>query len=213
MSERPGGTIVPLKCHIPSFFILSQKTISPDQIFVLARILFLSTALLPAYIVTLVENKYNGRTIIEIIAAKLDLLSINVQNSTRMAKEAMTDLLKFTYNFIHHYPKVRFFVQCLITTLILIGCTRKPSESSCRRRRKKGARRLLEPQARRVSLEINDIPVIPMPPQISSPSLTIIRLPPSYFSKPNNTAVNSCHTCSHRNSCFSFPQKCLVSVS
>lgn len=76
----------------------------------LARILFLSTALLPAQIVLLVENKYNGHTVVEIIGTKLDLLLINVQSSTRMAKEAMTDLLKFTYNFIHHYPKVRFSV-------------------------------------------------------------------------------------------------------
>ncbi|XP_006460157.1 hypothetical protein AGABI2DRAFT_68541 [Agaricus bisporus var. bisporus H97] len=82
-----------------------EKSTNPEQIFVLARILFLSTALLPDYIVTFIENKHNGRPVVEIIGAKLDLLYICVLNSTRMAKEAMTDLLKFAYNFIHHYPK------------------------------------------------------------------------------------------------------------
>lgn len=110
MSERTGGTIVLFKCHIVPFFILYQKSTNPEQIFVLARILFLSTALLPDYIVTFIENKHNGRPVVEIIGAKLDLLYICVLNSTRMAKEAMTDLLKFAYNFIHHYPKVWFFV-------------------------------------------------------------------------------------------------------
>jgi hypothetical protein len=56
--------------------------------------------------VTFVDSKYNGRTVVDIISAKLDLLLISVQQSTRMAKEAMTDVLKFTYNVTHHYPKV-----------------------------------------------------------------------------------------------------------
>lgn len=58
---------------------------------------------------TFVDNKYNGRTVVEIIGAKLDILLISIQTSTRMAKEAMTDVLKFTYNITHHYPKVCFF--------------------------------------------------------------------------------------------------------
>lgn len=80
----------------------------------LARILFLSTAFSASYIVTFVDGKYNGRTVVEIIGMKLDLLLIHVQNSTRMAKEAMTDVLKFTYNITHHYPKVRLSI--LIST-------------------------------------------------------------------------------------------------
>ncbi|KAJ3564687.1 hypothetical protein NP233_g8126 [Leucocoprinus birnbaumii] len=82
-----------------------EKAAVPDQIFVLARILFLSTAFSASYIVTFVDSKFNGRTVVEIISAKLDILLISVQNSTKMAKEAMTDVLKFTYNITHHYPK------------------------------------------------------------------------------------------------------------
>ncbi|KXN86333.1 Synembryn-B [Leucoagaricus sp. SymC.cos] len=82
-----------------------EKATSPEHIFVLARILFLSTAFSASYIVTFVESKYNGRTVVEIISAKLDSLLISIQTSTKMAKEAMTDVLKFTYNIIHHYPK------------------------------------------------------------------------------------------------------------
>ncbi|KAF9452029.1 hypothetical protein P691DRAFT_805838 [Macrolepiota fuliginosa MF-IS2] len=82
-----------------------EKANTPDQIFVLARILFLSTAFSGSYIVTFVDSKYNGRTVVDIIASKLDFLLMSVQTSTRMAKEAMTDVLKFTYNVILHYPK------------------------------------------------------------------------------------------------------------
>ncbi|KAF5363705.1 hypothetical protein D9756_000565 [Leucocoprinus leucothites] len=82
-----------------------EKATIPEQIFVLARILFLSTAFSASYIVTFIDNKYNGRTVVEIVGSKLDTLLISVQTSTKMAKEAMTDVLKFTYNITHHYPK------------------------------------------------------------------------------------------------------------
>ncbi len=79
-----------------------------------ARILFLSTAFSASYIVTFVDNKYSGRTLVEMISAKLDLLLfISLQTGTGVVKEAMTDVLKFIYNIIYHYPKVYCTCYCV----------------------------------------------------------------------------------------------------
>lgn len=44
--------------------------------------------------------------IIETIGLRLDHLRTGISQSTTMAKEAMTDLLKFTFNLLVHWPKV-----------------------------------------------------------------------------------------------------------
>jgi hypothetical protein len=44
----------------------------------------------------------------------LDLLTVAILSGTKMAREAMSDLLKFTFNLLLHYPKV-----CLISCAVL----------------------------------------------------------------------------------------------
>jgi hypothetical protein len=62
-----------------------------------------------AFIRSLVEEKREGSsgTAIDIIGAKLDLLIVSIVTGAKMAREAMTDTLKFTFNLLVHYPKVR----------------------------------------------------------------------------------------------------------
>ncbi|KAG6845833.1 hypothetical protein H0H87_002521 [Tephrocybe sp. NHM501043] len=83
-----------------------QKTSQPDHIFVLSRILFLSTVPGPSFIKNLVEDKFHGNTAVEIIAAKLDLLTVGILAGTKMAREAMSDILKFAFNLLLYYPKM-----------------------------------------------------------------------------------------------------------
>ena len=68
--------------------------------------MFLSTASGPAYIETIVDGKYHGRTIVDILGSKLDMMTNAFRGSTPTAKEALTDLLKFLFNILLHYPKV-----------------------------------------------------------------------------------------------------------
>lgn len=89
----------------------SQKSTSPDRIFLASRILFLATvsqAQSGEFIRSLVENKPPGHhsNIVEIVATKLDSLTGSILASEKMAKEAMSDLLKMAFNFLLHYPKV-----------------------------------------------------------------------------------------------------------
>lgn len=60
------------------------------------------------FIRSLVESKPPGHhsNIVEIVAAKLDSLTSSILSSEKMAKEAMSDLLKMAFNFLLHYPKV-----------------------------------------------------------------------------------------------------------
>ncbi|KAH6915266.1 guanine nucleotide exchange factor [Coprinopsis sp. MPI-PUGE-AT-0042] len=83
-----------------------DKASSPDQIFILARVLFLAGASGSTRIVNLVETKYNSKYLIDIIAAKVDALIVPVQSSTPMAKDAMTDILKLAFYILVHYPKL-----------------------------------------------------------------------------------------------------------
>ncbi|KAF8211758.1 guanine nucleotide exchange factor [Mycena galopus ATCC 62051] len=84
---------------------LLQKSTNPDQIFILCRILFLSTVHASPFIISLVDEKRNGNTIVDVIAGKLDLLIVSLLSGAKMAKEAMVDVLKFTFNILMHYPK------------------------------------------------------------------------------------------------------------
>ncbi|TFK29316.1 hypothetical protein FA15DRAFT_664249 [Coprinopsis marcescibilis] len=83
-----------------------DKASTPDQIFILSRILFLASASGSHRILDMVEEKYNGQALVDIIAAKIDLLITPTQNRTSMAREALTDVLKFAFYLLVHYPKL-----------------------------------------------------------------------------------------------------------
>ncbi|KAF7984825.1 hypothetical protein HWV62_10757 [Athelia sp. TMB] len=48
----------------------------------------------------------NSGTVVDVIAAKLDLLITSFVAEVKMAREAMTDALKFIFNLLVHYPKL-----------------------------------------------------------------------------------------------------------
>jgi RNA binding exosome subunit len=60
------------------------------------------------YIRNLVESKPPGHhgNVIEVIAVKLDSLTSSILGSERMAREAMSELLKAAFNLLLHYPRV-----------------------------------------------------------------------------------------------------------
>ncbi|KAG1724806.1 guanine nucleotide exchange factor [Suillus lakei] len=81
--------------------------------FLSSRILFLCTASpnqSASFIESIVETKRthfpgNG-TIIDVVALKLDDLIASMQSGIKMSRDAMTDLLKLTFNLLVHYPKL-----------------------------------------------------------------------------------------------------------
>ncbi|KAL1938647.1 hypothetical protein VTO73DRAFT_11462 [Trametes versicolor] len=90
---------------------LLEKSGIPERIFLASRLLFLSTVSIFAageLIKSLVESKPAGHpgNVIEIIGTKLDHLTRGILTGTKFAREAMTDLLKFTFNLLLHYPKI-----------------------------------------------------------------------------------------------------------
>ncbi|OBZ66660.1 hypothetical protein A0H81_13405 [Grifola frondosa] len=90
---------------------LLEKSAVPERIFLASRILFLCTVSMASargYIQTLVEAKSPGSSgnIVEIIGSRLDILSKGIMGTSKLAREAMTDLLKFTFNLLLHYPKI-----------------------------------------------------------------------------------------------------------
>ncbi|KAF5333430.1 hypothetical protein D9611_002341 [Ephemerocybe angulata] len=89
-----------------SCVLMLEKAQAPDQIFILARILFLATASGSTYLVTMMEKKYNSSYLVDIIGSKLECLINPVQSGATLAREAMTDLLKFTFNILLYYPNM-----------------------------------------------------------------------------------------------------------
>ncbi|KAJ3937158.1 MAG: guanine nucleotide exchange factor [Lentinula lateritia] len=83
-----------------------DKATTPEQIFTLARILFFLTVSRSAFIQSLIEEKRQGRNIVDIIAAKLDATMVSILAGTKFARDAMTDLLKIAFNILLHYPKM-----------------------------------------------------------------------------------------------------------
>ncbi|PBL01872.1 hypothetical protein ARMGADRAFT_914871 [Armillaria gallica] len=84
-----------------------DKSTTPDQVFILSRILFLATVSGPSWIVSLVEDhNHKRRGIVDIIANKLDAMLVAIQAGTKLGREATADLLKFTFNLLLHYPKM-----------------------------------------------------------------------------------------------------------
>ncbi|KAI0269433.1 guanine nucleotide exchange factor [Gloeopeniophorella convolvens] len=91
--------------------LLLEKSSSPDVIFIASRILFLATASLAtagSFIASIVEQKPSGRvlSLVDTIALRLESLMTALLAGTKMAREAMIDLLKFTFNILTHYPKL-----------------------------------------------------------------------------------------------------------
>ncbi|KAI0637602.1 guanine nucleotide exchange factor [Trametes polyzona] len=90
---------------------LLEKSTNPERIFLASRLLFLSTVSIFSagdFIKQLVEAKPPGHSnsITEILGGKLDVLTRAILTGTKFAREAMTDLLKFTFNLLLHYPKL-----------------------------------------------------------------------------------------------------------
>ncbi|KAI0643590.1 guanine nucleotide exchange factor [Trametes meyenii] len=90
---------------------LLEKSGNPERIFLASRVLFLSTVSIMFagdYIRSIVEAKPSGHpgNITEVIGAKLDVLTKAILAGTKFGREAMTDLLKFTFNLSLHYPKL-----------------------------------------------------------------------------------------------------------
>ncbi|KZV60313.1 hypothetical protein PENSPDRAFT_620141 [Peniophora sp. CONT] len=84
---------------------LLERSNSPDTIFLASRILFLATAS-SAYGGPLLIQFVDEKGALDIIAPRLEGLIVSILAGTKMAREAMTDLLKFTYNILAHYPKI-----------------------------------------------------------------------------------------------------------
>ncbi|KAJ4481036.1 guanine nucleotide exchange factor [Lentinula aciculospora] len=83
-----------------------EKATSSDQLFTLSRIMFLATASPSTLIFSLVEDKRHGRTIIDVIAIKLDMVLSSVLANKAFARDAMSELLKLSFNLMLHYPKL-----------------------------------------------------------------------------------------------------------
>ncbi|EGO01490.1 hypothetical protein SERLA73DRAFT_166046 [Serpula lacrymans var. lacrymans S7.3] len=90
-----------------------ERSSGAEELFLASRILFLCTASASSsakFIQDLVETKRPGNgTIIDIIGTKIDVLLNSILFGAKMSREAMTDLLKFTFNLLVHYPKT---VEC-----------------------------------------------------------------------------------------------------
>ena len=90
-----------------------KRATSTDLIFVTSRLLFLSTASSATasdFIKDLVEGRVsgNGKSVVDILAQKLDVLLPLVVQGTPMAREAMSEMLKFGFNVLCFYPRVIF---------------------------------------------------------------------------------------------------------
>ncbi|KAF5355226.1 hypothetical protein D9758_005977 [Tetrapyrgos nigripes] len=84
-----------------------HTTLNPDLIFVLSRVLWLATVSQNDFILTFVEDeRVDGRASIEIIASKLETTLASFLEGAELGRDAMSELLKFTYNLLLHYPKM-----------------------------------------------------------------------------------------------------------
>jgi len=50
----------------------------------------------------------NGQNVVDILAPKLDVLLSSIVVGTPMAREAMSEMLKFGFNVLCFYPRVLF---------------------------------------------------------------------------------------------------------
>lgn len=103
----------------------SQKS-SVEHVFLASRILFLCTASASSaapFIQWLVEHKRpnvpGSGTAVDVIVAKLDDLSELMKEGNTTVKDAITDLLKLTFNLCVHYPKVCFSCTHSVGALLI----------------------------------------------------------------------------------------------
>ncbi|KAF8841321.1 hypothetical protein BDN67DRAFT_967373 [Paxillus ammoniavirescens] len=109
---------------------LLQQSFSMEHTFLACRILFLCTATASSaasFIEWLVEHKRpnapGSGTVVDILGARMDDLSDRLRGGNRAAKEAMTDLLKLTFNICVHYPKL---VSCEVQNPGITGTDAEP---------------------------------------------------------------------------------------
>ena len=94
----------------------TQQTNSINTVFLVCRILFLSTASPSApFLQRLLDDFSEGpivsvdhKDVVAIVASKLDILLPSVIKAETMSREAFIDLLKFAFNLLCHWPRVRF---------------------------------------------------------------------------------------------------------
>jgi hypothetical protein len=77
--------------------------------------MFLATVSPSALILSLVEDKRHGRTIIDVLTMKMDMMMASLLADKTFAQDAVSELLKFTFNILHHYPEVCLLRQNLIS--------------------------------------------------------------------------------------------------
>ncbi|KAF8516680.1 guanine nucleotide exchange factor [Gautieria morchelliformis] len=79
-----------------------ERSPSPQSIFLASRILFLTTVKQTPFTRRLVEEL----RIVDIMSQRLDSLMNSILSGQAMAKEAMVDTLKFTFNLLLQYPRM-----------------------------------------------------------------------------------------------------------
>ncbi|KIJ19776.1 hypothetical protein PAXINDRAFT_166006 [Paxillus involutus ATCC 200175] len=109
---------------------LLQQSFSTEHTFLACRILFLCTATASSaasFIEWLVEHKRPNApgfgTVVDVLGARMDDLSDQLRGGNRAAKEAMTDMLKLTFNLCVHYPKL---VGCEVQNPGIAGTDAEP---------------------------------------------------------------------------------------
>jgi Guanine nucleotide exchange factor synembryn len=80
----------------------NQRSPSPQSIFLASRILFLTTVKQSPFTRKLVEEL----RIVNIVSQRLDSLMNSILSGQAMAREAMVDTLKFTFNLLLQYPRM-----------------------------------------------------------------------------------------------------------
>lgn len=95
---------VGLPCSIVTFRTntITQRSSSPQPVFLASRILFLITVKQTPFTRKLVEDL----RIVDILSQRLDSLMNSLLSGQAMAKEAMVDILKFTFNLLLQYPRM-----------------------------------------------------------------------------------------------------------
>ena len=87
-----------------------QSASSPVDLFLVSRILFLSTASATSpFLETLLDGLSQPTdNIIQVIGSRLEFILDGVVDGQPLSREAMVDLLKFSFNLVCHGPKVNY---------------------------------------------------------------------------------------------------------
>lgn len=151
----------------------------------------------------------------EIIAGKLDSLTVAILSGTKMAREAMSDLLKFTFNLLLHYPKVRLFPSAMSSAspqedVQMVDCEPQNAESQ----NEHGSKVLGDFWSSKldgcVYCTAYHLELMYKPLQVTPSSSTHVFYPSSDFSEPCLCSTNPCHTCTDHYTHIFFPPSYLV---